>query len=251
MSELKQDNNESAVEAESESELDSPIFSSESTSSIKEPEEASDLSDAEKKLDEHFMMRDAVVPDYEIFKKPASENGMGDTMVKLRGTVGEIYDSKGALVINIIEHGTENNEYAVLLGEADNDELRKVYEPLQNKEWYLGASYMGFSNVLKLPSVTAWFVACDNEFYDESFDNLISMGMQAEASDYISLSEFNSIEIGMSLKEVQTIVGKSGKLSAESENAFIYEWKGEHGDGVALIHFSDGVVISKSESGLK
>ena len=61
---------------------------------------------------------------------------------------------------------------------------------------------------------------------------------------------FERITNGMSEYQVEAIVGTSGELTVQSDRGRIYHWRGRGGRGVMSVHFRDGAVISKSQSGL-
>lgn len=69
----------------------------------------------------------------------------------------------------------------------------------------------------------------------------------------VDLASFGRIELGMSLTDVETLLGGPGKADTQSESATrtfaIYTW--ETSDGFAMVSFRDGRVSSKHQSGLK
>lgn len=74
----------------------------------------------------------------------------------------------------------------------------------------------------------------------------------AEAN-VITLEKFNRIEKGMTLAQVEKILGTSGKVIAENvaNNSVgkVYSWKNPQGSN-AIIEFKDGQVVAKAQAGL-
>lgn len=78
----------------------------------------------------------------------------------------------------------------------------------------------------------------------------------ARKAEGISAAEFAQIQPGMSISQVQQIIGSDGEVTVSTEIAgysgLILSWHGETGDlgANAIMQFSDGVLISKSQYGL-
>lgn len=77
----------------------------------------------------------------------------------------------------------------------------------------------------------------------------------SSSDDYISLSEFNEIENGMSYEEVKEIVGSEGTIMSETNigntNTIIYYWYGKDGVSNANFTFSNNKLINKTQIALK
>jgi len=76
--------------------------------------------------------------------------------------------------------------------------------------------------------------------------------------DVITLAEYNQVEEGMTLGNVENIIGSAGKLSKEVESSdgltttTIYLWPGNGGPAsMAQLSFEDGVLFHKTQSGLQ
>jgi hypothetical protein len=69
----------------------------------------------------------------------------------------------------------------------------------------------------------------------------------------ITLEKFNQIQKGMTLQEVQEIIGSPGKLIAESKlgdvSGQVYSWKNSQGSN-AIIEFKNSKVVAKAQAGL-
>lgn len=73
------------------------------------------------------------------------------------------------------------------------------------------------------------------------------------APEKITRDRFNQIQNGMTLKQVEQIVGSPGKLIADSstadETGQVYSWKNPQGSN-AIIEFKNGKVVAKAQAGL-
>jgi outer membrane protein assembly factor BamE (lipoprotein component of BamABCDE complex) len=73
------------------------------------------------------------------------------------------------------------------------------------------------------------------------------------APEKINRDRFNKIQKGMTLKQVEEIVGSPGKLIADSstsdETGQVYSWKNPQGSN-AIIEFKNGKVAAKAQAGL-
>lgn len=78
-------------------------------------------------------------------------------------------------------------------------------------------------------------------------------GQDAPEKPVINMAAFQKIQTGMTLEEVEAIVGK-GRLQSESEfggmKTQFYYWDGGFMKGITVT-IQDGVVSSKSQIGLK
>jgi hypothetical protein len=76
--------------------------------------------------------------------------------------------------------------------------------------------------------------------------------LQAE-EQIITLEKFNRIQKGMSIEQVEKVLGVSGNVIAEnnSNNSVgrVYSWKNLQGSN-AIIEFKDGQVVAKAQAGL-
>jgi hypothetical protein len=73
------------------------------------------------------------------------------------------------------------------------------------------------------------------------------------APEKINRDRFNKIQKGMTLKQVEEIIGTPGKLIADSstadETGQVYSWKNPQGSN-AIIEFKNGKVVAKAQAGL-
>jgi hypothetical protein len=73
------------------------------------------------------------------------------------------------------------------------------------------------------------------------------------APEKIDRDRFNQIKNGMTLKQVEEIIGTPGKLIADSstpdETGQVYSWKNPQGSN-AIIEFKNGKVAAKAQAGL-
>jgi hypothetical protein len=69
----------------------------------------------------------------------------------------------------------------------------------------------------------------------------------------ITLTEFEKINQGMTIEEVEAIIGEPGKLIANSKvgdvSGQVYSWKNSKGSN-AIIEFRNGKVVAKAQAGL-
>jgi hypothetical protein len=70
----------------------------------------------------------------------------------------------------------------------------------------------------------------------------------------VTLSEFNAIQSGMTLQQVQQVVRSSGtqisNLDTAGTSNWVYQW--QNGDGSNMnVQFQNGVVIGKAQAGLQ
>jgi hypothetical protein len=75
-------------------------------------------------------------------------------------------------------------------------------------------------------------------------------------SEYISLEEYNAVEIGMSYEEVTKIIGSKGTISSEAGEGeyktFLVIWYGSGSAGSNTnITFQNNKVMAKAQFGLK
>jgi hypothetical protein len=70
----------------------------------------------------------------------------------------------------------------------------------------------------------------------------------------ISLDEFNQIQNGMTVEQVDGIIGGPGKVSSSSQigdsEHVNYQWAGKGLGDNAIISFQDGIVVAKTQIGL-
>lgn len=73
------------------------------------------------------------------------------------------------------------------------------------------------------------------------------------APEKINRDRFNKIQNGMTLKQVEEIIGTPGKLIADisttDETGQVYSWKNPQGSN-AIIEFKNGKVAAKAQAGL-
>jgi len=73
-------------------------------------------------------------------------------------------------------------------------------------------------------------------------------------TDVIALTKYNQIQNGMTIKQVQELIGSEGKLlgSSNTNNVVgkVYWWQNLQGSN-AIVEFSNDLVVSKSQAGLK
>lgn len=69
----------------------------------------------------------------------------------------------------------------------------------------------------------------------------------------INRDRFNQIKKGMTLKQVEEVIGSSGKLIADSTTSEgtgqVYSWKNSQGSN-AIVEFKNGKVVAKVQAGL-
>ena len=69
----------------------------------------------------------------------------------------------------------------------------------------------------------------------------------------VTLEKFNLIQKGMTIEQVEKILGLSGKIIAETNSidtvGQVYSWKNSDGSN-AIIEFKDGQVVAKAQAGL-
>jgi hypothetical protein len=70
----------------------------------------------------------------------------------------------------------------------------------------------------------------------------------------ITLSEFNAVQTGMSIQQVQTIMGSTGTQTVHQDLAGIsgdiYSWQNSDGSNMN-VQFQNGAVITKAQFGLQ
>jgi len=73
------------------------------------------------------------------------------------------------------------------------------------------------------------------------------------SSQTVTLEKFNLIQKGMTIEQVEKILGLSGKIIAETNSidtvGQVYSWKNSDGSN-AIIEFKDGQVVAKAQAGL-
>jgi hypothetical protein len=74
------------------------------------------------------------------------------------------------------------------------------------------------------------------------------------SNDVITLAKFNQIQNGMTIQQIQELIGTEGKLlastNAGSTSGKVYWWQNHQGSN-AIVEFKNDQVISKSQAGLK
>jgi len=70
----------------------------------------------------------------------------------------------------------------------------------------------------------------------------------------ITLSQFSRVQTGMSVQEVQSVMGDAGKLTVDQNIAGmtgqVYQWQNPGGANV-IVQFQNGKVIQKAQAGLQ
>jgi hypothetical protein len=81
----------------------------------------------------------------------------------------------------------------------------------------------------------------------------IAPTLSVQEPELVNLEKFNRIQKGMTIEQVEKILGKSGQVIAEnnSNNSIgkVYSWKNPQGSN-AIIEFKDGQVVAKAQAGL-
>lgn len=81
----------------------------------------------------------------------------------------------------------------------------------------------------------------------------IAPTLSVQEPEVVNLEKFNRIQKGMTIEQVEKILGKSGQVIAEnnSNNSIgqVYSWKNPQGSN-AIIEFKDGQVVAKAQAGL-
>ena len=65
----------------------------------------------------------------------------------------------------------------------------------------------------------------------------------------ISLQQFKEISLGMNIRQVQQVMGSTGKLLVAHAQNKVYIWQNADGSN-AVIEFKDDQVVSKLQAGL-
>lgn len=102
------------------------------------------------------------VPDYEVYKLPAKENGLGDTKVVVTGKLTDIEESRGH-IIGVLH--AEDGDWSVSLGLEQIYDFSFIKNTLDGNDVSCFATYIGFSEVLQLPSIYAETLLCDGQSY--------------------------------------------------------------------------------------
>jgi hypothetical protein len=75
----------------------------------------------------------------------------------------------------------------------------------------------------------------------------------AEERTVVTLEKFNLIQKGMTIEQVEKVLGASGKIIAETNTVDtvgrVYSWKNPEGSN-AIVEFKDGLVVAKAQAGL-
>jgi hypothetical protein len=70
----------------------------------------------------------------------------------------------------------------------------------------------------------------------------------------ITLSQFSRVQTGMTVQEVQSVMGDAGKLTVDQNIAGmtgqVYQWQNPGGSNV-IVQFQNGKVIQKAQAGLQ
>jgi hypothetical protein len=74
------------------------------------------------------------------------------------------------------------------------------------------------------------------------------------SNDLITLAKFNQIQNGMTIQQIQELIGSEGKLlgstNAGNISGKVYSWQNPQGSN-AIVEFKNDQVVSKSQAGLK
>jgi hypothetical protein len=70
-----------------------------------------------------------------------------------------------------------------------------------------------------------------------------------------TMAEFNQLQAGMTLQDVQKVIGSPGKLQSSSAaggmQVDMYQWDGDKFGSQVMVQFQDGKVFTKSQFGLQ
>jgi|GEM_PF-5204107 len=84
--------------------------------------------------------------------------------------------------------------------------------------------------------------------------SLAACAQVASVTDETTLAEFEQVETGMTLEQVEGVLGEGEEVSriavAGAPETVIYAWKNPTGSN-ATISIQNGVVITKAQTGLK
>jgi hypothetical protein len=74
------------------------------------------------------------------------------------------------------------------------------------------------------------------------------------SNELITLTKFNQIQNGMTIQQIQELIGNEGKLlgstNAGNISGKVYSWQNPQGSN-AIVEFKNDQVVSKSQAGLK
>lgn len=203
-------------------------------------------------------------PPETIFTTWASENGYGDTTFVFDGTVKDY-----------VEQDEEGYEHFVLSTDQGDIWISSIFPTFSDyftlpkqvgEQVRVYAQYTGYSEKQK--------IACaflgDNDYFAKLYDttsaqeqeNITRDAMQKsaqtsfaeyqQAREALSSLEYDQIEIGMTLQEVEAITGFSGSEVSASANATgevsCYEWEGKN--IVISVYFTNDKVTQKSKVNL-
>lgn len=89
-----------------------------------------------------------------------------------------------------------------------------------------------------------------NAYLKHSNDQIEEEYSLKEVKEVVTAEECEKIEMGMSLEEVEEIIGGKGKMSYESEYSIEYTWPGEYYDEEDLFDYILRVTFDKNENRL-
>ncbi len=82
---------------------------------------------------------------------------------------------------------------------------------------------------------------------------MAAINVLPEGEAVITLEKFNRIQKGMTIEQVERVLGASGKMIAENNSSDsvgkVYSWKNPQGSN-AIVEFKDGQVVEKAQAGL-
>jgi hypothetical protein len=129
--------------------------------------------------------------EFEKYNSYAKDNGLGDTLVYIKGEVKSVYDHENTCMLSVVSE--DGGRWAVgFLAVGYSDEIKEL---LDEKSVVCFGDYRGFSDVFQMPAIVADKVEVDNKTYNVVDLLNLSVAPQDQLENQFVYNKVDDVEI--------------------------------------------------------
>lgn len=199
------------------------------------------------------------IPPKDIFSTPASENGHSDTTYCFTGKIKEYNTAdKGPAGYEDIVLETPNGDITIL-NAYGLDEIENAFSMPKDvgSEVSVYAQYVGYSDAVSMACAnygnSDYFAGCLSNSGSITAASIDYFSKEADRQqkmrDAMASTSYDKINVGMTLKEVQSTLGFDGeeKYTSDDASGKIQEYRWDNDRLMISVWFKDGVAYKKNK----